>query len=96
MGLGGALDHPPEDLVDRRAARRSSLRIAASWIDCAGECAVVINNISTGGARVRVPLERDLFPGSLCWRGLDVPATPVWRRGREYGLSFDQPAQPAE
>ena len=75
---------------DRRAAARRPIFVAGSAVTIHGSKSVVVEDVSTTGAKVR---GRDLpAPGKqvLIWmEGLDVLGSVAWSRSGECGIRFD-------
>jgi hypothetical protein len=75
---------------DRRAAARRRIFITGSAVTIRGSKSVIVENVSTTGARV---CGRDLPPIGkqvLIWmEGLDVLGSVAWVKNDECGVRFD-------
>jgi hypothetical protein len=81
---------------DRRLAPRRRIFVAGSAVTIHGSKSVIVENLSTSGARIR---GQDLPPVGrkvLIWiEGLDVLGTVSWAKNLECGIRFDVPLDPA-
>ena len=79
---------------DRRRMARRPIFVAGSAVTIHGSKSVVVENLSSSGARIR---GRGL-PGAgkqiLIWmEGLDVLGSVAWTRSDECGIRFDVPLE---
>lgn len=75
----------------RREHSRLRLNLPARLVTTEGEKLISLLNLSQGGARVRLPADKQISGGVLKWMDNEVYGVKVWQAGPEVGLKFDHP-----
>jgi len=77
-------------LPDRRSAPRRQIFVAGSAVTVQGSKSIVVENVSTTGARVRGRHLPPIGKQVLIWmEGLDVLGSVAWANKDECGVRFD-------
>lgn len=81
--------------VDCRQAKRHGLTLSGELLTAEGTYACLVENISTGGVRVRTGVHLTPGdPGILKCDDLDILAEVQWRSGNTMGLAFVEATAP--
>ena len=88
---GGAALSREEILVGRRQHLRHRLDLSARLIGPDSNVRVQIEDISTGGACIRLIRPLAFDSARLCWLNFAVFGTVKWRQELRCGLMFDEP-----
>jgi hypothetical protein len=88
-GAGAAC--PNDLLIGRRQSARYRLDMSARLVAAHENLRVQLEDISTGGAGIRLMHPRKLTTGYLHWIGLRAFGRVVWQNDLRCGLQFDEP-----
>jgi hypothetical protein len=78
-------------MIGRRQATRHKLDVSARLIAAHDNLRVQLEDISTGGACVRLMHPRRLTEGRLCWLQFEAFGRIVWQNDLRCGLQFEDP-----
>ena len=84
-------DQPDDEkLIGRRNNARARMTLPANLMFPDKTCACVLENMSSGGARVQIhPLPKIGSAAFLHCADLEIFCTVIWARGQHCGLHFD-------
>lgn len=81
----------PEAMIGRRGRPRLRLGVPARLTTLEGTRDVLLNNLSSSGAQVRLAAGEKFTSGVLEWLQFDALVDLIWQEANTCGVRFDEP-----